>query len=622
MKRSFLAACFIAVLAVADFFQCRAAGLQVTEHDNGDGDVEAVMRLLGADTPEAVDSYDMERFTELLQNPVEINVATGSRLVASGLFTQYQVASLLDYRSRTGDILSYAELAAVDGFSQERAVALAPFVSLVSDALPGRTATKTTKVRNDLMLRTNLRKSDRETEYAYGLKYRFGVNDRFEFGLSANRPYACEEAYPSGGSFHAVYYGRKTLGKLLVGDFNLRYGQGLSLWNGFRMSSLSSPESFYLRPSGISPYWSYSGEGSQRGIAADFNIGRFVVSSSVGVGGLRELMRGDKSAFISLMPVLNAAWYGENAQISLTGHMKTSDVEEWGRNAGTGVTSAVRLPSGVSGAGVSADFRWCISGVDLFGETALDLADMSVAAVAGTVFDAVEDLTLAFRASYSADQYSIAAGGRFYGGKMTQLSGKSGFGSSVRRHSGTFSAEASYYPEPKYGSDGPGMQLKLLLNYTIQISPSVALAARLSERLRNGTEKNRTDLRLDLKYASGDWMAQIRVNGLYNKSLGLLGYLEGGWKPDRMAVYFRAGIFRIDSWQDRIYAYERDAPGNFNVPAYYGRGCWGAVTFALKVSGRFKAYLRMSTIQYPWESPTASERTPKSECRVLLSFAL
>ena len=117
-------------------------------------------------------------------------------------------------------------------------------------------------------------------------------------------------------------------------------------------------------------------------------------------------------------------------------------------------------------------------------------------------------------------------------------------------------------------------------------------------------------------------MAQMRVNGLYNKSLGLLGYLEGGWKPDRMAVYFRAGIFRIDSWQDRIYAYERDAPGNFNVPAYYGRGCWGAVTFALKVSRRFKAYLRMSTIQYPWESPTASERTPKSECRVLLSFAL
>ena len=587
MKRSFLAACFIAVLAVADFFQCRAAGLQVTEHDNGDGDVEAVMRLLGADTPEAVDSYDMERFTELLQNPVEINVATGSRLVASGLFTQYQVASLLDYRSRTGDILSYAELAAVDGFSQERALALAPFVSLVSDALPGRTATKTTKVRNDLMLRTNLRKADQEAEYAYGLKYRFGVNDRFEFGLSANRPYACKEAYPSGGSFHAVYYGRKTLGKLVVGDFNLRYGQGLSLWNGFRMSSLSFPESFYLRPSGISPYWSYSGEGSQRGIAADFNIGRFVVSSSVGVGGLRELMRGDKSAAISLMPVLNAAWYGENAQISFTGHMKTSDVEEWGRNAGTGSTSAACLPSGVSGAGVSADFRWCISGVDLFGETALDLADMS-----------------------------------FYSGTMMQLSGKSGFGSSVRRHSGTFSAEASYYPEPKYGSDGPGMQLKLLLNYTLQISPSVALAARLSERLRNGNEKNRTDIRLDLKYASGDWMAQMRVNGLYNKSLGLLGYLEGGWKPDRMSVYFRVGIFRIDSWQDRIYAYERDAPGNFNVPAYYGRGCWGAVTLALKVSRRFKAYLRMSTIQYPWESPTASERTPKSECRVLLSFAL
>ena len=107
------------------------------------------------------------------------------------------------------------------------------------------------------------------------------MNDRLELGVTANRTYGSRTDYPDGGSFHLVYYGRRRLGKIVIGDYNLRYGQGLALWNGFRMTSLDSPESFYLRPSGISPYWSYSGTGSRRGVAADFNIGRFAGSSSV-----------------------------------------------------------------------------------------------------------------------------------------------------------------------------------------------------------------------------------------------------------------------------------------------------------------------------------------------------
>lgn len=38
------------------------------------------------------------------------------------------------------------------------------------------------------------------------------------------------------------------------------------------------------------------------------------------------------------------------------------------------------------------------------------------------------------------------------------------------------------------------------------------------------------------------------------------------------AAYLRVTGFVIDNWPDRIYVYERDAPGTFSVPAYYGRG--------------------------------------------------
>ena len=34
----------------------------------------------------------------------------------------------------------------------------------------------------------------------------------------------------------------------------------------------------------------------------------------------------------------------------------------------------------------------------------------------------------------------------------------------------------------------------------------------------------------------------------------------------------RAMVYRVDNWDDRIYAYERGVPGSFSIPALYGRG--------------------------------------------------
>ena len=56
-----------------------------------------------------------------------------------------------------------------------------------------------------------------------------------------------------------------------------------------------------------------------------------------------------------------------------------------------------------------------------------------------------------------------------------------------------------------------------------------------------------------------------------------------------------------DHWDDRIYVYEYDAPGNFNVPAYYGRGVWTAGVLFLKLSRAFRLYVRASSIAYPFD---------------------
>ena len=81
-----------------------------------DDALEKIMRLLGTDSPESLDDSEVDRLSAFLDKPLEINSAPGSRLMESGLLSQYQVASLLDYRERSGDILSLTELASLDGF--------------------------------------------------------------------------------------------------------------------------------------------------------------------------------------------------------------------------------------------------------------------------------------------------------------------------------------------------------------------------------------------------------------------------------------------------------------------------------------------------------------------------
>ena len=144
------------------------------------------------------------------------------------------------------------------------------------------------------------------------------------------------------------------------------------------------------------------------------------------------------------------------------------------------------------------------------------------------------------------------------------------------------------------------MQIKTVMNMEVALSGHIALKVRLSERLRSWGQPFRTDVRTDLLARYGRWNAAVRLNWLRYIGTGLLGYVESGYKDTSLGVYARMGMFRIDSWDDRIYVYERDAPGNFTVPAFYGRGLWTSFTTSWKASGKVSLYARASYVGYPF----------------------
>ena len=152
MNRMKLWSVIIAVLMCL-FSQAHELQL-ITIHDAPEHDalLRAVLYLTGAADAESIPESEMERWWALADSPIPINLAGRTRLEASGLMSPYQIASLDDYRSRHGDILSIRELASVDGFGKETAEAMSMFISLESHALPGKSSDYRPRARNYLYL--------------------------------------------------------------------------------------------------------------------------------------------------------------------------------------------------------------------------------------------------------------------------------------------------------------------------------------------------------------------------------------------------------------------------------------------------------------------------------------
>ncbi len=537
-------------------------------------DMEKILKLKGEDSPENLDPYDVERLEGMLAHPLKLNYMSVSRLKESGLFTHYQAVSFVDYRSRHGDVLSFVELAAVDGFGQDFAERIAPFVSLESHSLPGQTGRKG-DVFHELTARSAAKSSAGEGSWNYGMKYKIEVGEYLSGGLAMSRPYGADGFLPESVSGHVRMDFRKARGKVILGDFNARFGQGLALWNGLGLSGLAAPSGYMKRASGLSASSSFTGNYAMRGLAADYGVKRIRIAAFMAISRPED--------GLMILPAVNLSWYGRNGQVGLTHYAESA-----------GIPGMFHIPDMKT----SADMCFCFNGVDLFAECAYDWVSASTAALAGVVFPAGDKLKLASMLRYYPSGFSSVRSSAAR--STTRCSNEYAFSFSGETSAGTFAVDAAYFPEPKSDDNLHDLQLKFQTEWTLKLSENLKLKLRFAERIRSWGQPFRTDLRADMTYNLGRFIMSMRLNGVGCKSLGLLGYLECGYKSPQCSLYARTGAFKADAWDDRIYSYERDAPGAFSVPAYYGRGMWAAFTAGWRFASWGKIYARAAFTAYPF----------------------
>lgn len=557
--------------------------------------LSAVLLLSGAGSPEELGAGEMERFQHFAEHPLRVNRLPAARLVSSGLFTEYQAEAVQEYRRLSGDILSLAEFSLVDGIGGESAEALAFFVSFESSRPPGEREDEF--VRHSLDLRGGVREKA-EAEHFYGAKYHLEAGSRAELFFSSRKTYSGDAALPSGLSL-AVYpdWG----GKLIMGDFAARFGQGLALWSAFSLSGFGSVDAFRRKGGGLAPTGSFNPVFS--GIAGDFAAGGWTLSAALAVPALRDFLGGKPRSFagrtLSFIPVMAARHTGKAAGYGFQAYFKDG---------------AVLSADGVLGLG-----HWT-----LYGEAALSslrvmedgyeiLRTRAAALLAASWSPAyrVKGVLLAryYPSGYCADFAAAPSA-------SSGLFDEAGLALGFRRNWAEFTADAALFPRRG------GVQLKTLLS----LKPEFKIGAAVLKPSLRWTERCKTTLaspwrhevRIDLSGSQGDFTCSFRADLVRSRGWGFLSYVEAGRSfnfaksGSALSTFLRAGIFSAPFWEDRVYAYERDIPGAFSVPAYYGKG-WEIYSLTgLKTSrkGRFRhgLHLKLSLLAYfEGEKPAQKE---------------
>ena len=530
--------------------------------------MKAIACLLGVEAEE-LDLDEYERLSDILRRPLQLNTASQAELVSGGFLSRFQVASLMDYRQRCGAVMSYMELSVVDGFDADLVARIRPFISLER---PG--SGHGGRLANEVLSRISMRVSDDLCRWGCAVRYRVRQGETFSASFAVSRSLGSSITGPDTFCGSVRWKLKKVPVKIVAGDFNARFAQGLNMWSGMYISDYKSPTSFMRRPTGFSASSSMTGIGTYTGVASEVLVGRFTFSTMAAATGLREIWkRPDK---IRLVPAANIGYNGKTAQLGLTQSLEL---------AGIVGTSEVHIPA----MRTSLDFSACFRGVDVFSELLVDWSSRTEAMIAGMVFPIGEHVDMASMVRLSAAEYALSLSSSLNVGDWVRMLGDD---TSRRKLVGTMSADVVLYSVPKVDTQDRSLQLRLHSQWHYALSESLLLTFRVSERMRSWGDRFKTDVRADLSWNIGRWSAIIRANLLKCRETAFLSYVEGNMNTGRVRLHLRQGVFVVDDWEDRIYAYERDAPGCFNVPAFYGRGVWTSVTASFAVSKCVALYIR------------------------------
>ena len=497
---------------------------------------------------EELDEEFLERLEKFEQRPLNLNTSSARQLEASCLMTHYQAVSLRDHIERSGAVRSYEELSYVDGFSRSLAQSLKRFTTLGLDA--DSELKEKRRLEGKIQIKAGVR-SDGKYSDAQRLELNWG--SRAALYWSRSKSFSTgKEPFPGTVSLRYSPARASSL-KMVFGHYSARYALGLNVWSGMRISSLSAVSSLFPSSSGLSE--TSSSQASLCGLALEWESKRLSLGASLSPW--------------SKDFTLHAEHLSPRSTLALS----------------------------VTDKGSSLDWRVCLKTFSILGEASFlypSLLGSSSQSYKGSGYGAFNAaVSLLWVPSYGKN--FVLQARYIHPDSKLQSFKYSGVSAIFQSNIVQTGLECNYDPSQKR------LLYEALAGLTLSGSGrELKLRCRLKSNSSKDLFRPHSSIRAEGALSKGKAELRARLEGVLNKGFGGLGFIEGSWKDGKTALYLRLGAFCIDSWDDRIYVYERNAPPAFSVVAYYLRG-WNSSLYAVySISFHHKLYFRAETRQYPW----------------------
>lgn len=260
-------------------------------------EVKRIISLIADDLPEEESSKNMDFLTNLSDDlkfykihKININKTTPEVLKDIPFLSAAQVANLFRYLRKNGKLIDLMELQSVPGFDTSTIEKLLPFLSLEQETEYSR-----------LKFSDLLKKGNHElfSRYAQVLEQQKGYTDlpgsrylgspqkllfkyRYRLGNTINASLLFKkdagETFFSGNNRTGFDFVSGSLllknagpfSRLVIGDYSLQFGQGISLWSGFSLGKGADVAGLAKKQSGLGSYTSGSEHSFFRGLSVNF----------------------------------------------------------------------------------------------------------------------------------------------------------------------------------------------------------------------------------------------------------------------------------------------------------------------------------------------------------------